>query len=57
MQKGIVGRVVVRKSFLEEAEIINLDFEGQLASDSGDILGKNNRTDEKHRGTVSILCV
>ncbi|KAJ8783125.1 hypothetical protein J1605_009733 [Eschrichtius robustus] len=54
MQKGIVGRVVVRKSFLEEAEIINLDFEGQLASDSGDILGKKNKVDEKHRGGAGI---
>lgn len=44
MQKSIVGKMVVREAFLEETEAINLDFEGQLASGSSDILGRSNRT-------------
>lgn len=43
MQKSIVGKVVVREAFLEATKAINLDFEGQLASDSRDILGRINK--------------
>lgn len=43
MQKAIAGTVVVREAFLEEAEAINLDIEGLLASDSGGgIPGRSN---------------
>lgn len=44
MQKSIIGKVVVREAFLEATKAINLDFEGQLTSDSRDILGRSNRT-------------
>ena len=43
MQKGFVGKMVVREPFLQEAEVIHPASEGQLASASGDSLGKTSK--------------
>lgn len=58
MQRGLARAVGFREDFLEEAEAINLDSEGPLASDSGGgILGRSNRMPKKqsyHKQTVCI---
>lgn len=58
MQRGLARAVGFREDFLEEAEAINLDSKGPLASDSGGgILGRSNRMPKKqsyHKQTVCI---